>query len=347
MAATTIGRTTWTDDDGTGNVGTLLNNAWLQGLYAQIDALWTAQVTIQRTADANVLDASNTYATLASAVLTVHATRAANSAFDLLNLYANSVSQFRVSGDGNVVATGALLLGSSTAWTLWDTALAWANGIGLVTLTDGTNGLYWALLSNAYYDSAWKFFGKGYASDIVGSPVDGSIQINSTTTAGTNQGDAATFATALSFARDGTVTATGGFCDLARTTPMGDWTSVAYDSANFLGDGTTWTVESGDVTTYAYMIIGHTMFVMVLLSSTALDNSNSWHLKIKVPAGKTISKWVRRTCVQAWNNGGWFNTTVSTDNGDTWMLVFRDDDHATQWSSGAAHVRFNTFFEIQ
>jgi hypothetical protein len=40
MAATVIGRDTWTDDDGTGTSGTILNNAVLQAhVYDRIDAL--------------------------------------------------------------------------------------------------------------------------------------------------------------------------------------------------------------------------------------------------------------------------------------------------------------------
>jgi hypothetical protein len=37
--AAAIGRTTDTDDDGTGTTGTVRNNAWKQALYDQIDAL--------------------------------------------------------------------------------------------------------------------------------------------------------------------------------------------------------------------------------------------------------------------------------------------------------------------
>lgn len=40
MAATTIARTTWTDDDGTLTTGTVINNAALQAVYDKIDALF-------------------------------------------------------------------------------------------------------------------------------------------------------------------------------------------------------------------------------------------------------------------------------------------------------------------
>src|SRR5256885_16742321 len=41
MAASVIGRATWTDDDGTGTTGTILNNARLQAdIYDKVDAMF-------------------------------------------------------------------------------------------------------------------------------------------------------------------------------------------------------------------------------------------------------------------------------------------------------------------
>jgi hypothetical protein len=43
MAPTTITRATWTDDDGSGTTGTILNNARLQGdVYDKVDGLFSA-----------------------------------------------------------------------------------------------------------------------------------------------------------------------------------------------------------------------------------------------------------------------------------------------------------------
>lgn len=41
MAASTITRTSWTDDDGTGTTGTIINNAQLQAIYDAIDQLFS------------------------------------------------------------------------------------------------------------------------------------------------------------------------------------------------------------------------------------------------------------------------------------------------------------------
>src|SRR5438094_9666164 len=50
-------RRTWTDDDGTGTIGTVLANAELQRLYDDIDARWS-RVSISSTGSQNNLNIS-------------------------------------------------------------------------------------------------------------------------------------------------------------------------------------------------------------------------------------------------------------------------------------------------
>lgn len=45
MATTTITRSTWTDDDGSGTTGSIINNAELQKIYANIDSLIAGDIT--------------------------------------------------------------------------------------------------------------------------------------------------------------------------------------------------------------------------------------------------------------------------------------------------------------
>lgn len=48
MASTTISRATWTDDDGSGTTGTIINNARLQAdVYDKVDALFTGASTFE------------------------------------------------------------------------------------------------------------------------------------------------------------------------------------------------------------------------------------------------------------------------------------------------------------
>ncbi len=74
------------------------------------------------------------------------------------------------------------------------------------------------------------------------------------------------------------------------TTP-GAWTTPAFDAAFFTASGSmTWTVEAGDVTTYAYAIIGKIMTVAFTLYTTTVGGTPSATLYIKVPASKTVTK---------------------------------------------------------
>jgi hypothetical protein len=367
MAATTISRTTWTDDDGSGTTGSIVNNAFLQGLYDQIDALFTGQLTIERTVDGNVLDVSNTDASLAATVLTVHVSRAANSAFNLLACYANSVCQFRVAGNGAVVSTGAFRCGSTVTWSSYvDAPRLSVNGFTLAARTDGTNGVYGELLYNLYYNSGFKFFGKGFAGLYECDPSDGSHYYEATASAGSAQGDAATLATAMKVTRGGNLIATLGIYEYSNTTALGEWTAMTLSNTppfqtsifSTSDGGTTWYVDVGggvapyeDVTEYRYMIIGHTMFLCVGLGLTSIDSSNAYQLKLKVPASKTIARSFRTPTAQRvdGSGSGRTSTTVAGDAGSTWISIYHDHGSSTTWPSewNSVGMAFVVFFEIQ
>ena len=69
------------------------------------------------------------------------------------------------------------------------------------------------------------------------------------------------------------------------------WTTPTYDAANFYGvDAMTWTVDAGDVTSYAYIITGKTMTVAWWIGTTTVGGTLSTTLKIKIPAAKTSTK---------------------------------------------------------
>jgi len=76
----------------------------------------------------------------------------------------------------------------------------------------------------------------------------------------------------------------------SKLTIPGAWTTPTFDAANFTASGGgSWTVESGDVTTYAYVITGKIMTVNFRIgTSTVAATANT--LAIKVPASKTITK---------------------------------------------------------
>lgn len=64
------------------------------------------------------------------------------------------------------------------------------------------------------------------------------------------------------------------------------WTSVAFNAANFTGNGSmTWTVGAGDQTTFAYKKTGKVMTIMFWLDTTTVGGTPSTALQIAIPGG--------------------------------------------------------------
>ena len=80
-----------------------------------------------------------------------------------------------------------------------------------------------------------------------------------------------------------------GLKERGRTAKMGEWISVAYNAANFTSSSGTWTVAEADQATYAYMLIGSTMFLDCYINATDVATTPT-ALKIAVPGGFTIAK---------------------------------------------------------
>ena len=107
------------------------------------------------------------------------------------------------------------------------------------------------------------------------------------------------------------------------------WTTPSYDANNFYSaGGQTWTVEAGDVTTYAYIIIGKTMTLNFAIVSSTVGGTPAAGLLLKIPEGKTIAKTllfpifaINGTGVISYGNAAAGNTYVTLQKnvaGDVW-----------------------------
>jgi len=77
----------------------------------------------------------------------------------------------------------------------------------------------------------------------------------------------------------------------SRTFKPGEWTTPAYSGANFIGGGSmTWTVDSGDVVTYQYTLIGKLITVVFRLLNTTVGGTLANTLSVRVPGGFTAAK---------------------------------------------------------
>jgi hypothetical protein len=82
----------------------------------------------------------------------------------------------------------------------------------------------------------------------------------------------------------------GGIRERNRTVPMGEWTDVPYNAADFYASGSmTWTVEAGDLRGYRYMIVGKTLFIQFAIVGSSVGGTASTALMIKLPAGLVVS----------------------------------------------------------
>lgn len=107
---------------------------------------------------------------------------------------------------------------------------------------------------------------------------------------------------------------------LFQTPYDGEWLNVPYDSTNFFTDSAvTWTVDSGDQVSFAYMMIRKTMIIRFSLNNTSVSGS-TFTLRIKIPAGRIVKTGGGSSlmfAIRAINNGTegiGFNEVRATDN---------------------------------
>lgn len=72
---------------------------------------------------------------------------------------------------------------------------------------------------------------------------------------------------------------------------FGKWVDPPHSAGDFSSNSGTWVVESRDIFTYSYTIMGQTMFLAFHIASSTVTGSPSY-LLLKVPAGKIIGRRV-------------------------------------------------------
>lgn len=76
------------------------------------------------------------------------------------------------------------------------------------------------------------------------------------------------------------------------------WISPAFNAANFTASGAmTWTVDSGDVMTYAYKLRNKSLSLSVYINATTVGGVVSSQLRIAIPAGQLTAKNTVNTCM--------------------------------------------------
>lgn len=130
---------------------------------------------------------------------------------------------------------------------------------------------------------------------------------------------------------------------------IGTWVSVSYNAANFVGGGgMTWTVEAGDVNTYAYVLIGKTMTVSFWISTSSVGGTPNPVLRIAIPAGKVAARAMRNT-IEALDAGSAAAGIASVVLGNTTIDLYKDMGASTNWSlsTNTTYVVGQITFEVQ
>lgn len=117
---------------------------------------------------------------------------------------------------------------------------------------------------------------------------------------------AAVLADAQSIQRAGSyfevLTVTGPIYERGRTTPLGEWTSVAFNAANYTAPGGSWTVASGDQSVLAYSMVGKTM-TLVFTINTSTVAGGPVQLNLAIPGGFVSARTTLGPCTRTVDNG--------------------------------------------
>jgi len=125
----------------------------------------------------------------------------------------------------------------------------------------------------------------------------------------------------------------GVVMERGRATAIGEWTSVAYDAGNFSTNngGTTWTIQSGDQTTFAYTLVGKTMCVNMNLSGFSISGSAATQLRVALPASAVSAHDVTLPTKIADNGTAETGGVVIVAGGS--QMLFRRQNAAAAWSN--------------
>lgn len=102
---------------------------------------------------------------------------------------------------------------------------------------------------------------------------------------------------------------------------MTSWLTPAYSSGSYTANGTmTWTVASGDVTSYRYLRTGTMMRVAFTIETSTIGGSVNTELRIAAPEGVTSAGTTGTLCLIR-NGGTWAEGIVQAISGTTYLTI--------------------------
>lgn len=128
---------------------------------------------------------------------------------------------------------------------------------------------------------------------------------------------------------------------------LSPWITPSFSAGDYTGTGLmTWTVASGDVEVMRYRIQGKTMTVNIILTTTTVGGTVNSPLKIKIPAGKSVSVRAINPC-HILDNGTRATAYLEVNPTDaTNIAVAKEDGSNWTLSTDNTYIRGQIEFEI-
>jgi hypothetical protein len=143
------------------------------------------------------------------------------------------------------------------------------------------------------------------------------------------------------------VAADTAFYERSRSTPVGEWATVTYAAGNFTASTGTWTVDSGDQVTLAYMLVGKSMTVAFEIDGTDVSAAPA-RLMITIPGGFTAAKRMRNL-IQVVDAGAVATVGVALVNASSTTIDLFASISGTAWTATAGdntNARGEITFEV-
>jgi len=137
--------------------------------------------------------------------------------------------------------------------------------------------------------------------------------------------------------RAGNVLIAGSISERGRTTPLGQWIDVPFSSSNFTSSANSWVVDSGDVISHSYTLIGKTMYLefFIFNSTTSVPAAE---LRITIPGGFTVSKTYALAGGIAFDGTTWTTAYISLTGGNSFVALRVHPTGAVNWPIGTNNI---------
>jgi hypothetical protein len=150
----------------------------------------------------------------------------------------------------------------------------------------------------------------------------------------------------LAIDRVGNVKVGADLYEKQRTTPIGHWIDIPYNSTNFGAVTGSWTVTAANVSSHAYTLIGKTLMMAVQVANTSITGSPA-ELRVVMPSGVVAAKHTSASAQFLDLGTPLPNGNIQVVPGNTYVSLYRDMASASFPTSTGFYVLFTITAAIQ